>query len=89
MKTYTTKDIALECNVTEASIIAFLKYRRESNLPIPSTIAYSKPKYNYTKKDANLIIKLFKSKKRGEMAKYNYKYNWGSAYREKHQKHSK
>lgn len=89
MKTYTSKYISEQCGVSEASIIAFLKYRRESNLPIPNTIAYSKPKYSYTKKDANLIIKLFKSKKRGEMAKYNYKYNWGSAYREKHQKHSK
>ena len=86
---YTTKDIAMECGVKEQTIVSFIKYRMESGLEVPDPIPYSTPKYTYTKDNAIKIATLFKTKKRGEMSDYNYKHNYGKAFREKYKKDSK
>ena len=89
MKYYTAKDIAVECGVREQTIVSFIKYRMESNLEVPDPIPYQKPKYTYTREDATVIATLFKTKKRGEMSDYNYRHNYGKAFREKYKKDSK
>lgn len=89
MKIYTANDIALECGVKEQAIVSFIKYRMESNLDIPNPIPYSKKKYSYTREDATTIANLFKTKERGEMSEYNYKHNYGAAFRNKYKKAAK
>lgn len=86
MKTYNLKDMAKECGVGEGTILAFIKYRIEYNLPVPNPIPYQKNYYVYEEKDAKEIMELFRNKKHGEMAEYNYKHNWGKSYREKNKR---
>ena len=89
MEKYTAKDIGRECGVGEGAIIAFLKYRIEYGLEVPSPIPYEKSKYTFTKEDARTIANLFKTRKKGEMAEYNYNHNYGKAFREKYKRNNK
>lgn len=84
---YTAKTIAKECGVREESIIMFIKFCKETNYAeIPDPIPYKKSKYTYSIEDARIIKELFLNKPRGAMAEFNYKYNWGSKYRNKYKK---
>lgn len=84
---FTAKAIANKCDVKEGTIIAFIKFCKETNYTkIPDPIPYEKSKYTYTKEDAAKIIELFVNKPRGVMAEYNYKHNWGAKYRDKYKK---
>lgn len=89
MNKYSLKDIAAECGVGEGAILAYIKYRIESGLEVPNPIPYQRSYYVYDEEGAKTIIELFKNKKRGEMAEYNYKHNWGKDYRAKHPRTSK
>lgn len=86
MKIYTAEDIARECAVREQTIVTFIKYRMENNLEIPNPIPYAEKKYSYTRDDAIKIATLFKTKKRGEMSKYNYEHNYGVKFRNKYKR---
>ena len=84
MKVYNLKDIAKECGVKEGSILSYIKYCIETKKDIPSPIPYQRSYYVYDEKSAKKIAEMFKNKKRGEMAEYNYKHNWGRKYRSKY-----
>lgn len=84
MEKYTAEDISKECGVSGGAIIAFLKYRIEYGLEVPSPIPYEKSKYTFTKEDAQTIATLFKTRKKGEMSEYNYRHNYGKSFREKY-----
>ena len=83
-KKFTLKDIAEMCNVGEGAILAFIKYRIETGQSVPNPIPYQRSYYVYNENNAKMIADMFKNKKRGEMAEYNYKHNWGSKFRSKH-----
>lgn len=89
MEKYTAEDIGRECGVSAGAIIAFLKYRIEYGLDVPSPLPYEKAKYTFTKEDAMTIANLFKTRKKGEMAEYNYNHNYGKAFREKYKRSNK
>lgn len=89
MKTYKLKDIANICNVGEGAILNFIKYCVETGKDIPNPIPYQRSYYTYDAEAANKIVEMFKNKKRGEMAEYNYKHNWGSKYRDKYKRKDK
>lgn len=85
-QTYDLEYIAKQCNVKSGAIRAYIKYCVEYGIEIPSPIPYSKTIYTYTKENADKIAQMFKNKKRGEMAQYNYDHNWGAGYRNRHKK---
>ncbi|MGM9543563.1 MAG: hypothetical protein ACI3T9_01135 [Romboutsia timonensis] len=84
MKTCNLKDIAMKCGVGEGAILNFIKYCIETGKEIPGPIPYQRSYYTYDEESANKIAEMFKNKKRGEMAEYNYKHNWGKKYRSKY-----
>lgn len=86
MEKFTIKDIAERCGVKPCAVLSFIKYCLEVGKEIPSPIPYQRQYYVYTSDDANTIIDMFKNKKRGEMAEYNYKHNWGKGYQAKYPK---
>ena len=51
---------------------------------INNPILLADSKYIFTKEDADKIIEMFKNKKHGEMAEYNYKHCWGKKIRDKY-----
>lgn len=81
---YDINYIADKCNVKKGSIISYIKYCFEYGISIPEPIPYQSTKYTYTKENADKIAEMFKNKKRGEMAEYNYKHSWGKKIREKY-----
>lgn len=93
MEIYSLEDMGKECGVKGGTILAYIKYCVTYNIDIPSPIPYAKFKfpndkseYIYEKSDAMIIISMFKNKKRGEMAEYNYINNYGKSFREKYPK---
>lgn len=80
----TLDDIAKRCNVKSGAIRSFIKYCIETKKELPAPIPYQRQHYTYTKENAETIIKMFKSKKRGEMAEFNYRYSWGKAFQSKY-----
>ena len=84
MDKYDIDYIAEQCGVKRGSIVSYLKYCALSGIDVPQPIPYQSSKYVYTKQDADKIAEMFKNKKRGEMAEYNYKYCWGKKIREKY-----
>ena len=74
MDKYNVDYIAEQCGVKKGSIVSYLKYCALSGIEVPQPIPYQSSKYVYTKQDADKIAEMFKNKKRGEMAEYNYKY---------------
>ena len=81
---YDTAYIAEKCGVRKSTIVSYIKYCAEYGIKIPQPIPYQSSKYVFTKEDADTIIEMFKNKKRGEMAEYNYKHCWGKKIREKY-----
>lgn len=88
-KIYDVNYIAEQCGVKKGSIVSYVKYCAESGIEIPQPIPYQSSKYVYSKQDADIIAEMFKNKKRGEMAEYNYKHCWGKKIREKYPRNSK
>ena len=86
---YDVNYIATQCGVKRGSIVSYVKYRAEAGIEIPQPIPYQSSKYVYTEDDANKIIEMFRNKKRGEMAEYNYKHCWGKKIREKYPRNSR
>ena len=80
--------IAEKCGVKKNSIISYIKYCILYGIEIPQPIPYQSSKYVYNIEDADKIADMFKNKKRGEMAEYNYKYSWGKKIREKYPRNS-
>lgn len=89
MEKYDVNYIAEQCGVKRGSIVSYLKYCALSGIEVPQPIPYQSSKYVYTKQDADKIAEMFKNKKRGEMAEYNYKHCWGKKIREKYPRNSK
>lgn len=84
-KLFTAKDIAVDCDVTENTIIHFIKFCNTTGyIELPDPVPYAKSKYTYTELDSIYIIKMFKNKKRGAMAEYNLKHKWGAKVRKKY-----
>jgi hypothetical protein len=81
---YDTAYIAEKCGVRKSTIVSYIKYCAEYGIEIPQPIPYQSSKYVFTKEDADTITEMFKNKKRGEMAEYNYKHCWGKKIREKY-----
>ena len=81
--------IADLCEVKRGSIVSYIKYCAESGIEIPNPVPYQSSKYVYTIEDAKTIAEMFRNKKRGEMAEYNYKHCWGKKIREKYPRNSK
>lgn len=81
--------IADLCRVKRGSIVSYIKYCAESGIEIPNPVPYQSSKYVYTIEDAKTIAEMFRNKKRGEMAEYNYKHCWGKKIREKYPRNSK
>ena len=71
---YDVNYIAEQCGVKRGSIVSYVKYCSEAGIEIPQPIPYQSSKYVYSKQDADKIIEMFRNKKRGEMAQYNYKH---------------
>ena len=88
-KIYDVNYIAEQCGVKRGSIVSYVKYCAEEGINIPKPIPYQSSKYVYTKQDADTIAEMFKNKKRGEMAEYNYKHCWGKKIRDKYPRNSK
>lgn len=81
---YDVNYIASACGVYKNSIINYIKYCVEYGIEVPQPIPYQSSKYIFTKEDADKIIEMFKNKKHGEMAEYNYKHCWGKKIRDKY-----
>lgn len=84
MMKYDLQEIAHECGVAKGTILAFIKYHIEKGTEMPTPIPYQRSYYVYDEEGANKIIEMFKNKKRGEMADYNYRHNYGKSFREKY-----
>ena len=82
--TYDVNYIAEQCGVKKGSIVSYIKYCAETGIEIPTPIPYQSSKYVYRKEDADIIAEMFRNKKRGEMAEYNYKHCWGKKIRDKY-----
>ena len=86
MKTYGLEDIGKMCGVKGGSISNFIKYCIEVGRDVPNPIPYQKNYYTYDEESALKIAEMFKNKKRGEMADFNYRHNWGSKFRDKYKR---